>query len=234
LARYSSRHPWMWPGSACTVAQSVIPGWTIRRWRRRAAVCSRSRASAVTSAPAVMPSGWPCGASGSRRRFSPTCPTGRWCSPSPNGCDPTFSTTARSSATSRASPPAPSPRSGAPRSVSRTSPSASSPRSRPTARWPTGIPICTCSSPTAGSGPTARSSGCRDRYRRGAGMPTISWARIKRATRWTPHDSPRCTNSSQILGLPYTPSLTAWMSRIAPTRRALATARRLGDRPRHA
>lgn len=48
------------------------------------------------------------------------------------------------------------------------------------------------------------------RQRRRCGTPHNPAGRIRRAIRWCPHRSPAHWSSSQIRGLPLTPSASAW------------------------
>ena len=97
-------------------------------------ICSPSPAGAATSVPVATPSGWPAGPFGWPRRSSP---------PSRTTCR--SEKPVRVSACPRVRPVRLCVRASVPLAP------------RPTAPWPTGIPISISSSPTAASGPTAPS-----------------------------------------------------------------------------
>ena len=53
-------------------------------------------------------------------------------------------------------------------------------------------------------------------HRRGA-VALISWVLMSLATVFSEHSYPRAFNSAVILGLPYRPFTSAWISSMAPT-----------------
>ncbi len=64
--------------------------------------------------------------------------------------------------------------------------------------------------------------------------PSISAARMSRATRFTLTARPRAPNSAWTRSAPYVPPLMAWISRISALSAAFARARSDGSRFRHA